>query len=351
MSDAHHQCSLSLRSGESVGERGRYAASRLSLLLCVCLASCTEPTEAPPLERTGHVTGTITTTSAGDAWLFLYRSGEGPPGQPTEPLAVTAVSASRLTIDPRFVFANVSPNAYRLYGILDVDANFDGTVDVLSQPTSGDRVSAGVELQAQPGRGAVADVDFSRVVHLDPPAFSFEGEADLDVSLDPALDAITPLTLVSDTVGVFDRQRLGFTFGLLDDDGDGRPDDRDGDGTPDFTLQLFLRWLPRPGQVEVGTTVIVPLVFDPSPFLRTLEGRLDTTVTTTRLQVVMIPQAIAQRPSADGGVITEAFGVPPAGDYELIALQAGGQFWRVPNQLGDRQPSQSARLHIDRNSR
>ncbi|MGV3623787.1 MAG: hypothetical protein ACO1OB_23425 [Archangium sp.] len=318
--------------------------------IALLFAACTEPSENPALDRTGPVTGNLERSIGGDAWLFLYRPGEGPPGLPAEPVAVTSVSASRLVSDPRFVFANVKPNAYRLYGILDVDSNFD-TADVLAQPTSGDRVSSGVEVQAQPGRGAVVDVAFSRVVHVDPPAFSFEGESDLDVVLDPALDAITPLTLIADDVGVFDAQRIGFTFGLIDEDGDGRPDDRDGDGTIDLSLQLFLRWLPRPGQVESGTTVIVPLVFDPSPFLRTLEGRLDTTVTSKRLQVVMVPQAISQGPSADGGVSTAPFGPPPAGDYELIALQSGGQFWRVPNQLAPRVSSQSVRLHVDRVSR
>lgn len=319
--------------------------------IALLFVACTEPSESPALERTGPVTGHVESTAGGDAWLFLYRPGEGPPGIPAEPVAVTSVSASRLANDPRFVFANVKPNAYRLYGVLDVDANFDVTADVLAQPTSGDRVSPGVAVQAQPGRGAVVEVAFSQVVHVDPPAFSFEGESDLDVVLDPALDAITPLTLLADDVGVFDAQRVGFTFGLVDEDGDGRPDDRDGDGTIDLSLQLFLRWLPRPGQVERGTTVIVPLVFDPSPFLRTLEGRLGTTVTTRRLQVVMVPQAIAQGVSADGGTATSPFGAPPAGDYELIALQSGGQFWRVPNQLSTRVSSQSVRLHIDRVSR
>lgn len=320
------------------------------IAIALVFVACTEPSENPPLDRTGPVTGHVESTVGGDAWLFLYRPGEGPPGIPAEPVAVTSVSATRLATDPRFVFANVKPNAYRLYGVLDVDSNFD-TIDVLAQPTSGDRVSSGAAVQAQPGRGAVVDVAFSRVVHLDPPAFSFEGESDLDVVLDTALDAITPLTLIADDVGVFDPQRIGFTFGLVDENGDGRPDDRDGDGTIDLSLQLFLRWLPRPGQVEQGTTVIVPLVFDPSPFLRTLEGRLDTTVTTKRLQVVMVPQAIAQGVSSDGGATTTPFGAPPAGDYELIALQSGGQFWRVPNQLGPRVSSQSVRLHIDRVSR
>ena len=184
------------------------------------------------------------------------------------------------------------------------------------------------------------------MVFTEPPAFSLEGQADDDVVLDFALDAITPLTLVADPVGHFDPKKVGFTFGLVDADGDMRPDDVDGDGTPDLSLQLFLRWLPRPGQVPEGTTVIIPLVFDPSPFLRTLEGRLGVTVTAGRLQAVMVPVAQALGPTQDGGVGITPYGAPPAGDYELVALAAGGQFWRLPNQLPLR--SQNLQLHIDR---
>jgi hypothetical protein len=313
------------------------------------VAACTEPSEPQVLDRNGVVQGPITAGAAGDAWVFLYRPGEGPPGAPAVPGAVTAVSAKRLETDPRYVIANVKPNAWRLFGLIDVDSDFDGTVDVLSQPSAGDRVSTPVDFQSQPGRGAIVPLEISTPIFTEPPAFSFEGEADNDVVLDPALDAITPLTLVADAVGQFDPKKVGFTFGLVDADGDQRPDDVNGDGTPDLSLQLFLRWLPRPGQVEEGTTVIVPLVFDPSPFIRTLEGRLDTTVTAGRLQVVMVPQAQALGPGADGGTGIQPWGAPPAGDYELVALAAGGQFWRIPNQLPLR--SQNARLHIDRDSR
>jgi hypothetical protein len=313
------------------------------------LAGCTTPSETQVLDRTGVVSGPITTTAEGDAWLFLYRPGEGPPGAPAEPRAVSAVSAKRLQSDPRYVIANVKPNAYRLFGLIDVDSDFDGTVDVLSQPTAGDRVSTPVDLQSQPGRGAIVPIEIDTPVFTEPPAFSLEGQADNDVVLDFALDAITPLTLVADPLGHFDPKKVGFTFGLVDANGDLRPDDADGDGTPDLSLQVFLRWLPRPGQVAEDTTVIVPLVFDPSPFLRTLEGRLGVTVTAGRLQVVMVPLAQALGPLADGGTGLTPFGPPPAGDYELVALAAGGQFWRLPNQLA--LPSQNLRLHIDRVSR
>jgi hypothetical protein len=313
------------------------------------LGACTVPSEPDQVDRTGVVQGPISAGSPGDAWVFLYRPGEGPPGTPAEPVAVTAVSAKRLETDPRYVIANVKPNAYRLFGLIDVDSDFDGTIDVLSQPTAGDRVSTPVDLQAQPGRGATVALDISQPIFTEPPAFSFEGIAGSDVVLDPALDAITPLTLVADPVGHFDPKKVGFTFGLVDADGDLRPDDVNGDGTPDLSLQLFLRWLPRPGQVSQGTTVIVPLAFDPSPFIRTLQGRLGVTVTTARLQVVMVPQAEALGPAEDGGTSLQPFGAPPAGDYELFALAAGGQFWRIPNQLP--LASQQLRLHIDRVSR
>lgn len=338
--------SLSLGTGERLGVRGQIFSSVLLLL-----SACTEPSEKQVLDRLGTVEGPLTTSLSGDAWLFLYKPGEGPPGAPAEPQAVSAVSAARLDAEHRYVIANVRPNPYRLYGLLDVDGDFDGTIDVLSQASAGDRVSKkGVEFQSQPGRGANVPFEIDDPVFVDPPAFSFEGEADNDVKLDPALDAVTPLTLVSDALGRYDAKKIAFVFGLVDADGDGRPDDTDGDFVPDLSIQLFLRWLPKAGQLPVGATVIVPLAFDPSPFLRTLENRLDTTVTTQRLQVVMVPQAqlLDPRGEVDGGASVSAFGAPPAGDYELVVLQAGGQFWRVPNQLGPTVKSQATRLHIDR---
>lgn len=320
-----------------------------ALAIAVLLAGCTTPSEAERLERTGTVQGPLDVSVIADAWLFLYKPGEGPPEAPAVPQAFGAVSAVQLTQERRFVIANVRPNPYRLYGILDVDGDFDLQTDVLTQPTAGDRVSRGVEFQSQPGKGATVPLEIDSVVLTEPPAFSFEGELDHDVTLDPALDAVTPLTLVADPIeGRFDPRKVGFTFGLVDVDADGRPDDADGDGTPDLSTRFFLRWMPRPGQVPEGVTVIVPLAFDPSPFLRTLEGRLGTTVATNRLQVVMVPQAQGLGTAADGGPSITPWGAPPQGAYELVVLTSQGQFWRVPNQLGTKVPTQATRLHIDR---
>lgn len=315
-----------------------------SLLL---LAACPTPTETPALARLGTVEATLRLPAGvgGDAWGFLYQPGEGPPGAPAVPAYVTAASAARLTGDPRLVFAQVAPNPWRFVALLDVNRNFDPRIDVLAQAGAGDRLSRGVALEAQPGRGAALEADVDVLVPHEPPAFRLEGVGD-DLPLEPSLDAQTPLTLVADPLGRLDPKRTAFSFGLVDADGDGRPDDVDGDGTPDLSLQLFLRWLPLPGQAERGALVVVPLVFDPSPFLRTLEGRLGVTVSAQRVQGLIVPQAL---------LLTEEgprpFGAPPRGDYELVALTAGGQYWKIPNQLSGLAPGQGVRLHVDRASR
>jgi hypothetical protein len=330
---------------ERVGERG--IALLLALLSCAC-----GPTEANPLARTGPVTGAFTAPAglSGDAWLFLYRPGEGPPGTPAEPATVTAISALRLPTDPRFIFGQVPANPYRLWGFLDVDQDFDPQVDVLAQPTAGDRTGEGLALQVQPGRGAAQDYRVETQVTLEPPAFVLEGVT-TDVVLDQLPGTTTPLTLVSDPLGHFERARTVFPLGLVDADGDGRPDDLDGDQVPDLSLQLFLRWRPRPGQLQPGATVIVPLAYDPSPVLRTLNGQLGVVVTLARLQAYVLPAAQQLTVDEAGQRQVTPFGTPPAGDYELIVLAAGGQYWRLPNDLAKEAPSQAVRLHFDRVSR
>lgn len=327
--------------------RGRALAA-----LCAALLAACAPTEDNPLAKTGPVTGVFSAPDGltGDAWLFLYRPGEGPPGAPAVPVAATAVSALRFPSDPHFVFGQVPANPYRLWGLLDVDSNFDPAIDVLSQPGAGDRVGDGVELQVQPGRGASQDYAAGTLVEREPPAFVLEGVL-ADVVLDQLPGTTTPLTLVADSLGRFDPARTTFPIGLVDANGDGRPDDVDGDGVPDLSLQLFLRWLPRPGQLADGTTVIVPLVFDPSPVLRTLNGQLGVVATLQRLQAYVVPTAQQLTVDANGRQQVTPFGTPPAGDYELIVLAAGGQFWRLPNGLATTVPTQGIRLHFDRVSR
>lgn len=313
----------------------------------VVLANCS-PTENPALTRTGTVSGPIVIGDGlrGDVWAFLYKPHEGPPEAVGVPQSITAVSATRVAVDQRYVFGQVKPNPFRLWGLLDVDGNFDPSIDVLSQPTKGDQVAShAVDVNVQPGRGASAELLIDRPVKSDPPAFVLDTDQ-ADVSLDATLGANSTLTLVSDSLGRFDAKRGGFEIGLVDANGDGVPDDANGDGTPDLSLTLFLRWLPRNGQRADGE-ILVPLLYNPAPFLSVLQNRLDTTVIADRLQTVVIAteQVVTD---ANGKQTITALSSPPPGSYELVALVPGGQFWRVPNQLGSTIASQNVQLHFDR---
>lgn len=320
------------------------------LLTVLLFTSACAPSEEPPLQKAGKVEGQaeVTPGLSGDVWAFLYAPGEGPPGAPAVPQFVTAVSNLRLSAgDTRYVFGQVAPNPYRLWGFLDVDSNFDPNVDVLAQPGAGDRVAEGSELNLQPGQTLLTELKPRTEVPFEPPAFRLEQD-DTDVTLDGALDNPVTLTLVSDALGKLDPKRTAFHVGLADTNGDGAPDDLNGDGIPELSLQLFLRWKPRPGEDHGGGSVIVPLIFDPSPFLATLGGRLDTEVAVTQLQGAVVPAA--QRLITEPGKAPSltSVGTAPRGDYELIALAPSGQFWRIPNDLKDTIPSQSVRFHFDR---
>lgn len=316
----------------------------------VLLAACTTPSEEWPSEKAGRVRGdaVVTPGLSGDVWAFLYAPGEGFPGVPAVPKLVTAVSAQRLSAgDAHFVFGSVAPNPYRLWGFLDVDSNFDPSFDVLSQPGAGDRVGFGVELNLQPGATASQSLEIGTAVRDEPPAFRLEGD-ETDIVLDGSLDNPVVLTLVTDDVGRLDPKRTAFHFGLVDTNADGSPDDLNGDGVPDLSLQIFLRWKPRPGQDSGGGSVIVPLVFDPSPFLSALGGQLGVEVAVTRVQGAVVPQA--QRLISQPGrpLSLMPVGAAPSGDYEVIALAPTGQYWRLPNDLGKSMPAQGARFHFDR---
>lgn len=319
-------------------------------MVLVLLAACQTPSEDPPFEKAAILRGdaNVTPGLSGDVWAFLYAPGEGPPGPPAVPRFITAIGGQRFASgDHHFVFGAVAPNPYRLWAFLDVDSSFDPRVDVLSQPGAGDRLGEGIELNLQPGRAQTQDVSIALAVRDEPPAFRLEGD-ETDVVLDGSLDNPVVLTLVSDAVGRLDPKRTAFHVGLVDTNGDGAPDDLDANGVPELSLQIFLRWLPRPGQDNGGGSVIVPLVFDPSPFLASLGGQLGIDVAVTRLQGAVLPQA--QRLVLEPGrpLSITPVGSPPSGSYELIALTPNGQFWRLPNDLGGEQVSQSVRFRFDR---
>lgn len=316
-----------------------------ALILSVIAVGC-GVTDPSMLRPTATVGGALSTGVAGDAWLFLYGSGEGPPAEPALPRQVSAVSARRLLDEGRYVFGEVPANPYRLWGFLDVDQDFRAEVDVLAQPTAGDRVGPGVEFNLQPGRALELDYAIDRLVAFEPPAFRVDTMADV-LALDATTGAVTTLTLIADPLGRLSPERTGFELGLVDEDGDGRPDDRDGDRVPDLTFTALLRWLPRPGQNPDGNEVIVPLVFNAAPFLSRLEGDVRLRLLVDRLSLTVVPQAqeVLRRP---GRRELRGFGPPPVGEYELLIVTGTGQFWRMPNQLAGEVASQGVRFRFER---
>src|SRR5439155_10481859 len=123
-----------------------------------------------------------------------------------------------------------------------------------------------VDLNLQPGKTAHEALQLLDEVPWEPPSFRLEGVGQ-DLQLDSNPNAILTLTLVADDLGRFDPKRGGFHLGLVDANGDGRPDDANADGVPDLNLTAILRLDPQPGQLAEGTQLVVPLAIDPTPFL------------------------------------------------------------------------------------
>lgn len=326
---------------------------RRSLLpLFLLLAACGNPQRGPV--KTAQLSGAVKTgpSARGDAYVFLYAPGEGPPENLSSPKAVTGISDLAVADGgAHYLFADLEPNPYRLWSFLDVDRNFDGNIDVLSQPGAGDRISAGVELNLQPGAKHEQDVSLTELVALEPPALHLEGLDGGSLDLPDGLSNVVSFALVADPVGRLDAQRMGFSVSLIDKDRDGNPDDANGDGVPDIYPRTFLRWLPKPGQAtpaDVEGDVLLPLVFDPIPFLTSLSNDPEREVVVDRLNVFLLAQAqVVEVRNGPGQRVVSLPAIPP-GDYELLVIQESGQFWRIPNGLGAQLPSQDFRFRVVR---
>ncbi len=328
----------------------RRTAAAIGLALA---AACTPlPRESP---RQGTVQGNVLLTpgSRGDAFVFLFPQRATDVFSLLQPVQTTAVSDVRLAAgDARYVFSAVEPNPYRVSALLDVDRNLRADVDVLAQPGAGDRLSsAALELNLQPGEHLSLDVAIDQHVAREPPAFRIEGHEGDALEL-PDQPSLSPLTLVATDLGLLDPLRGGFAVTAVDADGNGTPDDSDGDGIPELYPQFALRFLPRPGQtVPVSASgrpgpVVVPLAFNPAPFLAALGGDLTRSVVVDQLQVFLVPQAALLLSAPGRGLTREPLDAIPVGDYELWVLTQTSQYWRLPNGLGATHPDQAVRFRF-----
>ncbi|MHB8875908.1 MAG: hypothetical protein ACYC8T_19645 [Myxococcaceae bacterium] len=300
------------------------------VLLAAAACSDIAPGE---LDKVGQVGGQVAVTpgTRGDAYLFLYTRTPGAPTEAAVPRYLTAVPDARLALgDSRYVFGAVQPNPYRLGAFLDVDGNFQADLDVLAQPGAGDRTAASVELNLQPGEHLALDLAIDQPVAREPPAFRIDGATGDEIQLPDQL-SITSFELVLEPLnGTLSKDRLTFAVSLAG---------TRTNGIPDLHPQVFLRFLPRPGQVvpvdRLGrpATVVVPLTFNPAPFLSNLGGDMNAEIAVDRLQVFLLPQAQAITEDSGKGRVVTAMDAIPVGAYELVMLTRSGQFWRIPNDL------------------
>lgn len=335
--------------------------SRRSLVagLVAALCGCTQP--APEGSNVGRLEGRVQLTGAqrGDAYLFLFPPGEGVAEVRPVPRYVTAVPDLRLSAgDGRFVFSSVEAGEWRLWGFVDANGDADLTVDVLAQPGAGDLVAADfqpVEVQAR--QRAQVELRLERRLQRALPAFRVEGlGAGTEVVWPDVLQGLLTLTVRSDALGVLGGEPPRFTVRLVDENGDGVGDDLDGDGLPDLVPRFFLRWRPRPGQgAEVGQgEVLVPLLFNPAPFLAVLQGQVGQEVLAESLQLIYLPRALSVREDPERGRVVTTLGAVPPGEYELWALTDEGGAWWVPNGLAKRNvepvASQGVRVRVVRST-
>lgn len=316
----------------------------------VSLLGC-QPSEYAPVDNASRLTGTLDVSAQvrGDAWVFLFDQGQGFPVSPAFPRYATAVSdVRRQQPDARFIFAAVEPNPWRLWSFVDVDANFDPSIDVLAQPTFNDLISDAAELNLQPGKRHETSLVFSQRLASDPPAFRLES-ADADIRLDATQGGFRTISVVPfDANGRLREAGKGFAVGLNDADRDGRPDDADGDGLPDLSLQAVLRFQPRPGQVQEGVDVVIPLVLTNAAAIAQGLSAVRPYSVLERLDWLVLPQAFSRRTQPGRPDELTALPAPPAGEYELVLLNAQGTLWRIPNALGQTDTSQNTRFHFDR---
>jgi hypothetical protein len=338
-------------------------SSHLALLVCLLvLSGC--PDEGSPSKQAGRVEGQVAGPGSprGDGYVFLFAPREGPPRGPAVPRFVTAVPELRLGAgDARFLFAEVIPGPYRLWGFLDSNGDVDLSVDVLAQPGAGDWLpDAGVEVEVPAGGALIQDLSLTRRMRHGPPAFRVTGEG-MDggvVTVPDSPLSLTSLTVEADGLGLLRGEEARFFVRLRDEDGDGNADDLNGDGVPELFPQFFLRFVPRPGQTlprppDGGPSqVIVPLVINPVPFIPILQGDVTREASAATMQLFVLPQAQAVSDAEDGGQVFTPLAAIPVGDYQLWALSAEGAFWYVPNALGSRDSealrSQALRFQIVR---
>ncbi|MGQ0506902.1 MAG: hypothetical protein ACT4TC_16450 [Myxococcaceae bacterium] len=320
---------------------------RFPLVFSLLLAAACPAPQSP--SKTASLSGSLVLTpgTRGDAYVLLNAPSTGDLFSLAAPVRTAAVSDQRLSEgDLRFRFNAVEPNAYALTGILDGNRNLDPEVDVLSQPGAGDRITrTPIDLSINAGEQREQDLPIDLPIARDPPAFAVEGYFGTIMAL-PDQPALVTFNLIAADLPQLPQAKAGWVVHIADDDGDGQPDDAEGDGIVDVYPRIFLRYVPGPGQTTSTAQILVPLAFDPSPFLTYLGSDVQQFAVADRLLAVLIPRPVAVSTDPEQGVVTQSLDAIPVGDYELWMVEPGNQFWRIPNGLAETHPDQNVRFQF-----
>ena len=289
---------------------------RFLVPLVAVVAGCGAPPGPPSRALEGVVS--VPEGAAGDAYVFLYAPGEGPPSKPTVPELATAVSAVRLQAgDPHFVFASVPDGPHRLWGFLDRDRSVELDVDVLAQPGAGDLTARGLELT---GRAVPEPLVLDVPTPFDPPAFEIAGAESFVVLPDQPL---LPVRFSIQTTRLSGRlQQVAFAVS------------QDALGT--FYPRVAFRFLAKPGQSGEGA--LIPCLIESQLQLQqALGGDPARVIPLDQLPLTVLPFAV----DATGAQLP----VIPVGEYQLVVVAASGQVWTLPNGLAA-PPSQAIRFFV-----
>lgn len=363
---------------------------RALVLLAVLTFGCEPPPVRPSADlrqqqESGRIDGNVTVVSKarGNVIVFLFDAAHPPPPAGTgRPLSFAVIpekdvfgnapdgSAGPFTAP--FTFSLVEPGSYLVRGFVDANHDFIPWYDVTSQPNTGDVGGAAVnplteaaELvtvslneesqEITPGTTSVSFSDTAKVP-VDRPAFF--------VAQSAAQGPMTVLTLKSQPIddGVVHEPRPAFLIRLVDEDGDGVPDDTNQDGVPDLWPRVFVRKvadavptglidendLDKDGVLDEsgvdylhadGTqdgqpdVVLLAAGINPQPYLAQL---FDTNGAPNFAPIPMNEVSLIIRPiavDASNRAAPAPLKTVPTGHYAITVMNFTGQTWRVPNEL------------------
>lgn len=336
----------------------------------------------------GHVV--VSSVARGNVVLFLFDAARPPPPLGTgRPLTFTVVSKDALfgtasaqdtgPFTAPFSFSLVGAGRYLIRGFIDANADFVPWYRVTNEVHTGDVGGAAltptftsrvidVTLDENQHPLAVLDVPVSFAdtarVPVDRPVFEASGTS-VTLGANPVSIDLRPKAI---STGAVHQPSPVFLARLVDDNGDGVPDDANGDGVPDFWPRVVVRKVSStdvlidendrddnglleatPGfadyehvnPVSKATIaadgqpdlVVLAAGFDFTSLLPQLldaEGKVKLTPTPVpSLKLVIQPQALDASDPTKLGFLKSV----PAGRYAITLIQSTGQTWRVPNEM------------------